>query len=322
MTNPDEPTPYKTQPEPEQAPQPEPQPWEQPALNSQPDPAAFAHVAPPSGFTEGALTSPFVEGAAAPSLYPDEPSAPPPPPLVPSEPSYYPLLYPTHPRQGLFGWAGTSVGLATGVIIGMLLVVLFAWWGIQSGIFKDAFARPAGTVTTIISVNGAPTATPVLGVGTGAATATPLPVVTTTPGVYVTATPAPHPTPVPGTTPAPQATSTPQPTIPPTATPSPPTATPPPLPLTVTLNYDHKRMTMTVHVQSAPNATLSISVMDCDGVTDPQAPTSGMTDPNGNYQSYPWKARIPQSCNTVTATVTATHGSQQGTGSTTFAFGP
>lgn len=80
------------------------------------------------------------------------------------------------------------------------------------------------------------------------------------------------------------------------------------------MGRDHKPLML--YVQTAPNASLSISVVDCDGVTDFNAPTSGMTDGMGNYQAQ-WMPRRPMGCNTATATVTATLGSQSGTGSAT-----
>jgi hypothetical protein len=306
--------------------QPEAQPWERATPASQPDPAAFGHV-DPMLLAEGGVTVPFMEPISQP-LYPDVPSDPPPPPLAPSEPSYYPLLMPTHPipNSGR-GWAATSIGLAVGIIIGMLLIGLLAFIAVQSGVF----ARPASAaVTTTITTGGMPDATPTLaGVGP-TKTLTPTIVVTTTPGIYATATPQPDiiPTPVktvhpgPTATPFPGATATPTATsVPPTATsvpltdtPVPPTATPlPPLNVNVVLSgRDHKPLTL--HVQTAPNASLSISVVDCDGVGDPNAPTSGMTDGFGNYQAQ-WPPRMPLGCNTATATVTATLGSQSGTGS-------
>jgi hypothetical protein len=315
---PSEPHPW----EPEEALSPTSQPWGQATPLSQPDPVAFSHV-DPMLLAEGGVTVPFMDPISQP-LYPDVPSDPPPPPLAPSESGYYPLLMPTHPLQnnGRGGWAATGIGLAVGIIVGMLLIGLLAFIAVQSGVF----AHPASAaVTTIITTGGGQNATPTqTGLGiTG--TATPTVVVTTTPGVYATATPQPGilPTPVktvhpgPTATPIPGVTATPQPTATPTSIP--PTATPlPPLQVNVTLNgRDHQPLMLFVQTMpSAPYASLSISVVDCDGVTDPNAPTSGTTDGVGDYQTQ-WMPRRPNGCNMATATVTATLGSQSGTGTGT-----
>jgi len=244
-------------------------------------------------------------------------SAPPPPPFAPSTPSYYPLLYPTQPRRGI---ASSALGLGIGIICGMLIIGLLGVWAVHSGLFTHVSIQPGGpNVTTIITTGGEPHATPTALGGIGAhATTTPLPVITTTPGVLATVTPSPKPTvgptstPAPGPTPLPGVTPSPNPTPNPTDTAVPPTATPLP-PLTVSVNLSVHKGNMMLSVNTAAGASLSISVLDCDGRPDPGAPISGTADDFGNFFAS-WHARMPP-CGSATATVTATLDSQQGTGS-------
>jgi hypothetical protein len=282
-------------------------------LPSRPDPAAFLHADHVPQYQEPSL------------LYPSAPTQPPPPSQPPSAPVYFPLLYPTQPLGRRRG-----VGLLIGLLIGIILMVaLGVGFIVRSGLLAATASSTNGVaISTHVPSGSAPN-----GGGTATATPTPAtdggggggPVVAGQPTATLApmVTPSPTGTLAPGT-PAPNATPTATATDAPTATATSPSDTPtlvPPLSVKVgcLATFGHKSAQFCVN--TAATATLAITVRDCDGVIDPNAPKSGTADSIGYYFANWVPRQLVGGCRTATISVTATLGNQKGSGQGTLNFG-
>ncbi|MBA2682826.1 MAG: hypothetical protein H0U76_31085 [Ktedonobacteraceae bacterium] len=74
-------------------------------------------------------------------------------------------------------------------------------------------------------------------------------------------------------------------------------------------------------MQTGANASLRISILDCDGVIDPNAPTSATADSSGYFLESWAPRKAGHGCRSLTATVTSTLGSQQASATSQFTMG-
>ena len=262
--------------------------WDTQATPSRPEPAAYLHSEADRYHSPASLP-----------LYPSGPTTPPPPPV-------FPMLYPSTPeKRRISPFAASWLGVIVGMLTALLLVVLLGLAVIRGGIIhlgQSAGTTGAATTGTTPGISHTPSSghTPV----PPGATASPASSTNATPRPQTTATP-------PG-----QATAT-------AVVTGTVTATATVAPLAVSLGcwaaQDHQSAQFCV--QTAANATLALSVVDCDGVTDPNAPTAATTDGSGNYLAS-WSPRKPgQGCRTLTVTVQATAGARQGSATAQFNLG-
>ena len=143
---------------------------------------------------------------------------------------------------------------------------------------------------------------------------------TRTPGVATTVTPLLQTTSTPritGTTTPLSATPTIHPSMTPILTNTP--IPPPSVAITCLFAQDHQQATLCV--QTAANATLTITVLDCDGQLDNNAPTTSIADNTGFFTAT-WQPRKPGGgCRTATVTVIAMLNGQQNQTQATLTLG-